>query len=187
MRTGTKSLLFGVHQFFIHPVTVAVAWRRLFGKWPSWQEGVCIVIHDWGYWGKDNMDDKDGERHPEFGARLAHRLLDGWSERSMVYHDLCLYHSRHYARNVGAEPSLLCWADKTSILCEAWWTYLPRAWASGELAEYRRNAADAGILPLGNSHRQWFALMRDRLGKLGREQRGDAVSYVNSTRNMDKP
>lgn len=28
MRIGTKSILFGVHQFIWHPVTVYIAWRN---------------------------------------------------------------------------------------------------------------------------------------------------------------
>lgn len=55
MKTGTKSLLFGVHQFIWHPLTVLLAWIKLYG-WPAWEELVCIIIHDWGYWGKSNMD-----------------------------------------------------------------------------------------------------------------------------------
>lgn len=33
MKVGTKSVLFGAHCFFIHPVFVAIAWIKLFG-WP---------------------------------------------------------------------------------------------------------------------------------------------------------
>ena len=52
------------------------------------------------------------------------------------HYELCLYHSRHFAKTADAEPSRLCWADKLSILYEPWWLYLPRAWAS--LQGYRR-------------------------------------------------
>jgi len=34
------------------------------------------VIHDWGYWGKPNMDGPEGERHPWLGARVMHVLFD---------------------------------------------------------------------------------------------------------------
>lgn len=176
MRTGTKSLLFGVHQFLWHPVTVWVAWVWLFRKIPTWREFVCIVIHDWGYWGKDKMDDKEGERHPEVGARIADRLFGA------DYRDLVLLHSRHYARNTGEDPSPLCWADKTSIIFEPWWLYLPRAWASGELDEYRTIAASSGFIPMTSSHREWYRWIQDRLSTLGKEKRGDAVPYVNPSR-----
>jgi hypothetical protein len=31
---GTRSLLFGVHQFLLHPVMVALGWRMLYGRFP---------------------------------------------------------------------------------------------------------------------------------------------------------
>lgn len=192
MKTGTKSLLFGVHQFILHPLTVFAAWILLYKKLPNWKELICIIIHDWGYWGKENMDDAEGERHPEWAANWAFVYLDKtkfghvfqYIEGSVRYHNLCLYHSRHYARNAGVEPSLLCWADKMSILFERWWTYLPRAWASGELFEYRRIAYNTGFVLNSESHREWFKWIQDRLTTLGREKRGDVVPYVNPERTV---
>jgi len=183
MNIGTKSLLFGVHQFIWHPLTVLIAWVSLYGR-PSLNELICIIVHDWGYWGKPNMDGEEGESHPEVGARIAGRLLDDWNGcvRSHKYHNLVLYHSRHYARNAAAEPSKLCWADKLSILYEPWWLYLPRAWASGELQEYRTIAAGTGFVPLSTSHREWYAWLQDRLLTLGKEKRGDVVPYMNPER-----
>ncbi|MFA5187517.1 MAG: hypothetical protein WC551_13640 [Patescibacteria group bacterium] len=170
MKVGTRSLLFGVHQVLIHPVGVALAWRRLYGR-PGWRVLVCIFIHDWGYWGLANMDGEEGEDHPETGAGIA-----GWLFGA-EYRDLCLLHSRHYARAAGVAPSRLCWADKMSILYEPWWFYLGRAWLSGELFEYRRNCEKAGVFPGRGSHRAWFEWLRGRLVKLGEERRGDAVEY----------
>lgn len=71
MKVGTKSLLFGVHQFIWHPITVARAWRRLHRKWPTLAECICIFVHDWGYWGCNDMDGPEGKNHPKLGARLA--------------------------------------------------------------------------------------------------------------------
>jgi hypothetical protein len=105
LQKGTKSLLFGVHQFFWHPATVLIAWIGLYG-WPSWKEVICIIVHDWGYWGSPNMDSEEGECHPEIGARIAGTLF------GRDYYDLCLLHSRHYARKVNREPSRLCWAAR---------------------------------------------------------------------------
>lgn len=178
MKTGTKSILFGVHQFVLHPLTVYAAWIWSYRKLPNWREAVCIVIHDWGYWGKTNMDDEEGEKHVEWAAAFALRFLDE-VDSPCPYWNLCIFHSRHYARKYQIQPSQLCWADKASLLFEAWWTYLPRAWASGELTEYRVLASSAGLIPLWASHREWFSLIRYRLVKLGREKRGDAVSYAN--------
>jgi hypothetical protein len=171
MTTGTKSLLIGVHQFAWHPLVVALAWVRLYHRLPTWREAICIVIHDWGYWGKPRMDDDQGETHPELGARIAERFL------GYEYGDLCRYHSRHYARTWSHHPSMLCWPDKLSILYEPWWMYLPRAWASGELAEYRRTADRSGHVPLSATHREWYAWCQDRLAKIAQAQRGDVVSY----------
>ena len=188
MKTGTKSLLFGVHQFFWHPVTVWVAWVWLYHKLPTFKESTCIIIHDWGYWGKAKMDDEEGELHPELGAKIAGWLFDydlpaaPWI-RTTDYYDLCLLHSRHYARNAKREPSKLCWADKLSIVCEPWWVYLPRAWASGELFEYRAMAAQAGFVPLSVNHREWYLWIQHGLAKLGRERRSDAMPYMQSARN----
>lgn len=173
MKVGTKSILFGVHNFVWHPITVILAWWRLYGR-PSWQEVVCIIIHDWGYWGCPNMDGREGEQHPARAALLAWRLF-----LDMRYHNLVLYHSRHYSRLYQREPSKLCWADKLSILYDPWWFYLPRAWLSGELKEYRRIAADAGFLPLSASHREWFNWIRARFEKIANERRGDVVPYMN--------
>ena len=149
MKLGKRSLLFGVHQFLLHPIIVYIAWFKLYGC-PSWKETICIIIHDWGYWFCSDIDGPEGEYHPEFGAKLAERWL------GEEYRDLCLYHSRTYARKAGKEPSLLCWADKLSIIIEPWWLYLPRAWMSRELKEYRIRAAASEKIPSTASHREWY-------------------------------
>lgn len=138
MKIGTKSILFGVHQFLWHPLTVGLAWRRLFKVWPTWREWVCIFVHDLGYWGKPNIDGKEGRTHPIFGAHLASNLLD--TGGSQAYFDLTLYHSREYAKGNNEEPSLLCWADKYCVLCEPRWFYLLRARLSGEIREFKGHA-----------------------------------------------
>jgi len=175
MNIGTKSLLFGVHQFMWHPFTVWLAWRKLYGR-PSANELICIVIHDWGYWNKPNMDGAEGEKHPEFAADLAARILGA------EYGKLCRYHSRHYSRNEAQPPSSLCWADKLSILYDPWWLYLPRAWLSGELHEYRQRCATAGLVPGNYTHREWFAGIRDYLQQLGESMDPDCVPYANEKR-----
>lgn len=168
MRVGTKSLLFGVHQFIWHPITVLIAWWKLYGL-PNWKEIICIVIHDWGYWSKPNMDGAEGEKHPEFAADIASKLLG---------HDYmlqCLLHSRHYARRYDMQPSKLCWADKLSILYDPEWFYLFRARASGELKEYRQVSAAAGFVPLMASDHEWFIWVRNYMSTQGIERRGKAL------------
>jgi len=172
MKVGTKSLLFGVHQFIFHPISVLLAWIKLYGR-PSWKELVCIVIHDWGYWGKPNMDGIEGEKHTVLGARIALRLF------GRKYHDLCLLHSRHYARQFCMTPSKLCWADKLSITYEPWWFYIPRAILSGEIYEYRLKSSQAGFISVYKSHREWFEWVKGWLVKQGLEQKSSA-KLVNS-------
>lgn len=169
MKTGMKSLLFGVHQFIWHPITVWLAWLRLYGR-PTWRESVCIIIHDWGYWFTPNMDGPEGERHPEFGAHIAGKLF------GRAYYELVLLHSRHYAKIVGKEPSKLCWADKLSILYDPKWFYLIRAISSGEIKEYRQNAK--GWIPLERSHSFWFDWIKLKFIKLAEERKADGVPYM---------
>jgi len=148
MKVGTKSLLFGVHQIFWHPVTVWIAWVRLFGL-PNFKESICIFIHDWGYWGCADMDGATGASHPFFGARIAGKLFGN------DYYWLVLWHSRHLAKRFGAEPSKLCWADKFSMLSDPRGFYLLRARLSGEILEYRRHAAASGFIPQTASDTDW--------------------------------
>jgi hypothetical protein len=156
MRVGTKSLLFGVHQFLWHPLTVILAWRKLYG-WPSARETVCILVHDWGYWKAADMDGEWGMNHAELGAKIAGSLFGD------AYYDLVLLHSRRLARELGATPSKLCWADKASILFEPEWFYLLRARASGELAEYRDKAA--WQVRIEESDGKWFKWLKRDLAK----------------------
>jgi hypothetical protein len=76
MKPGTKSLLFGVHQFILHPIFVALAYWHLYGfPWDP-RLWLAILVHDWGYWGKPNMDGPEGEKHVELGAAIMGRLFD---------------------------------------------------------------------------------------------------------------
>jgi len=134
----------------------------LFGS-PSWKELICIFIHDLGYWNCYDIDGIDGSKHPELGAKIARVLL------GPEYAELCLYHSRSYARATGAQPSKLCYADKLSIAYEPWWFYLSRAWLSGELGEYRRRAAEEHYIPASASHRSWFEWIKEYLAGVGRK------------------
>ncbi len=158
MRIRQKSLLYGGHQFLLHPVGVILAWIRLYG-WPTWQEIVCIIVHDWGYWFCADIDGPAGVTHPEFGAGLAGRWF------GPEYRELCLCHSRTYAAKVGVKPSRLCWADKCGIFYMPAWLYLVSAWATGELKEYRREAAIAGVVPAEAGHFQWYRAIKDYLVK----------------------
>lgn len=70
MKLGSRSLLFGVHQVIIHPLLVYIAWVVLYRSLPSFKETVGILVHDWGYWGVEDLKGETGDRHPERGAHL---------------------------------------------------------------------------------------------------------------------
>ena len=160
MTRGTRSLLWGVHQFALHPFFIWLSWVWLYRSVPTWRETVCIVIHDWGYWGKQFMDDEVGQRHPEWAAAVAGKLF------GPAYRDLCLYHSRFYSCRAGVNPSKLCWADKFCICIEPWWFYIPRALLSGELKEYREHFVRIVGMPLQASHRAWYRQLRQLVRRL---------------------
>lgn len=139
MSVGTRSVLFGAHQFLIHPLFVAWAWWKLYGFPFDPRLWVAFVVHDLGYWGKPNMDgEEEGERHVEFGAKLMTQLF------SPQWGEFCLYHSRFYAKRDGKPYSRLCVADKLAVVLEPWWLYLPRVWLSSELWEYMALAGGKG-------------------------------------------
>lgn len=154
MTTGTKSLLFGVHQFIWHPITVWLAWVWLYRSVPTLKETICIIIHDWGYWGKPNMDDLTGEKHPELGAKIARYLF------GEEYYDLCLHHSRHYSSRAGRQPSRLCWPDKACIMFDWFWLYIFRAMLSGEIYEYRIKSAP--FITHSASNKAWYNWIKER-------------------------
>lgn len=138
MRVGTKSVLWGVHAFWFHPIVVWLAWRRVYGRWPNWWQTVGIICHDsFGYWGKPNMDGPEGVTHVYAGAEIAGKIVDIFStQRGWEVRYLCLYHSSTFAKLAKHAPSALYLPDKISILVEPKNLYLLRARLSGELREY---------------------------------------------------
>lgn len=129
MKIGTRSLLFGAHQIIIHPLLVFLAWRRLYGfPWDP-RLWIAFVVHDWGYWGKPNMDGAEGETHVDLGARIMGIFGREWMEFTR-------YHSRFYSRKDGVRPSRLCYADKLALCYEWPGFYLFRTRLTGELDEY---------------------------------------------------
>ena len=131
MTLGTKTLLFGVHQFIWHPLFVLLAWVRLYGSFPSWRELVCIIIHDWGYWGKPSLKCADGDKHPELGARIAYHLL-GYEWKNFI-----LGHSSFYIERNQIPRSKLMAPDKYWHCMIPLWLYKCMAVPSREFAHYR--------------------------------------------------
>lgn len=137
---GPRSVLFGAHCWFLHPIFVAVAWRRLYGTPLDPRLWLSFFLHDLGYlafWCRD-MDGEQGERHVLFGAAIMRKLF------GPEWGDLCLYHSRFWAKKHGRNYSRLCVADKLATALEPAWLYIPRVWLSRELVEYMAMAGGKG-------------------------------------------
>lgn len=148
---GTRSVLAGVHAFWLHPWFVAAGWWRLYGFPLDPRLWAAFAVHDLGYWARPNMDGPEGEEHPALGARLMAAWFDGPPDpgRDVIlsvegeprawlgqWGRLVLCHSRFLAEREGLPPSRLCHADKLAIVLTPWWLYLPLARISGELGEY---------------------------------------------------
>lgn len=137
MKLGTKSVLFGVHAFWYHQATVALAWRKFYGHWPDLAGWIAIAFHDLGYWGCSDIDGPEGRLHPGRSAKLAATFFyfapgHIWPRGQW----LILGHSKHYARLWGMPLSDLYVPDKVSVLFDPCWFYLLRGLASGEIWEF---------------------------------------------------
>lgn len=163
MKVGTKSLLFGAHQFILHPVTVLLAWRKLYGKFPGWKELTCIVMHDWGYWGCADMDGKEGSLHPEWAAQVVYRWWGSY------YYHLCLFHSRHRARWYKSHVSKLYYADKLSFCYVPWWLYVPMGLLSGEIHEYEEQTSRVKVCSKSGGWKQWHQSVCTSMRKLSKD------------------
>lgn len=130
MKVGTKSVLFGAHQFLIHPIIVARAWSRLYGFPIDHRLWVAFFVHDVGYIGKPNMDGDEGETHVETGAKIMGKLF------GKEWHDFTLNHSRFYAKKNNTKISRLCVADKYAMVLTPTWLFVALTTLSGERSEY---------------------------------------------------
>src|ERR1700751_35469 len=154
MKVGTKSVLFGAHCFFLHPWFVAAGWAKLYGFPVDPRLWFAFFLHDIGYLGKPNLDGPEGQSRPELGAAIMRRLF------GPAWGDLCLYHSRYYAKPRGVRPSRLCFADKLACALTPGWLYLPMVSATGEIHEYLQQAQTAESkhwTPTGYDKRIWHA------------------------------
>lgn len=136
---GTRSLLWGGHQFIIHPLAVAIAWRKLYGHWPkqlpTW---VAFFAHDIGYWGLPNMDGPEGKDHPLAGAVLLAKLFDppGTNLINHTWWEFSAGHSRYFAKEWGVSVSSLMRADKYATCLLPLWLFCLLITLSGEWKEY---------------------------------------------------
>lgn len=140
MEVGTRSLLYGYHQFLMHPLFVAAAWWKLYGFPLDPRLWVAFFVHDAGYFGQPNMDGVEGKQHPFVGAHIMHFLFDiswpGTNEATDRWYRFCLYHSRSLAALYFHPVSKLCYADKLAFLYYPQWLLRLLYWLSGEGAEY---------------------------------------------------
>jgi len=115
VKQGTVSVLVGCHSP-VHSVIVVLAWKKLYGKWPTFKELVCIFLHDIGHWGLDYLDDVEQKnKHWRLGAQVAEWLfgIEGYR--------LCAGH----CRQSGMGESKLYRADKYSWhIAPFWWVWL---------------------------------------------------------------
>jgi hypothetical protein len=161
MKVGTKSLLFGVHAFWWHPIVVFLAWCKLYKKLPTFPQLLGIILHDIGYWGCTDMDGQCGKSHPYKGAAVVEKIITKlYGEKAATKAFLfTAFHSASYAKAYEATPSALCAPDKFSIVFEPRWFYLLRARLSGELTEYKANAQSH------LSDDQWFDWLEGKFKK----------------------
>lgn len=178
MRIGTRSVLFGVHAFWLHPWFVAYGWYKLYGfPWDP-RLWVAFFVHDLGYWGKPNMDGEEGEKHVLWGAEVMAMWFDRWWEAGtpMKWHDLCFLHSRYWAAKMKMPPSRLCYADKMAFVYTPWWLYRIVANASGEIKEYMAKTGDGKYKDVHpekmTDQKIWFINGRAWVAKWVSEQTG---------------
>ena len=139
MKSGTKSILFGVHQFLIHPLFVFVAWIALYRKLPKLHEIFAIITHDLGLWGLPNIDGDEGETHPMI---MYDWWMDSWIRwvfwdaefRRKVANEI-LGHSGYYCEKMDIERSKLYKPDKLSVSFYPICLYLLLETLSGEIQE----------------------------------------------------
>lgn len=169
---GTRSLLFGYHQFILHPLVLAVAWTKLYGFPRDWRLWMAFFVHDLGYVGKNQMDGPDGELHPYFGARFMHSFFGGkkGAEDHLTWYNFMLYHSRFLAKQDGAQPSKLCYADKLAIIILPAWIQVLLMSLTGEIHEYMRAPHKGTTSGDGMTRLQWVNAMKQHLRLWFREQ-----------------
>lgn len=195
MKIGTKSVLFGAHQFLIHPWFVAWGWWTLYGFPCDPRLWVAFFVHDLGYIGKPNMDGPEGEKHPELGARIMGELFDPVTKRGDRWYYFSLLHSRYYAKTLGLQPSRLCMADKLAIALTPAWLYLPMVRATGEIDEYMAHAKHRIVgninitdeekrRVVSSSQAEWYAGVRSYCRRWALAHRDGAVdTWTSDARN----
>lgn len=133
MNEGTKSYLFGCHQFLMHPLQVIRAWRMEYGTWPEWWQIIGIFLHDIGVCGRQYLsDDKAKIGHWKRGAHLARdivrficlKLKYSDSKRAIIVVSTFYLCAGHCPEESGFDESKLSRADKRSwVIAPMWWLW----------------------------------------------------------------
>lgn len=172
MKIGTKSLLFGVHQFALHPAFVLVAWLIVYRSWPKLYQLCAIIVHDWGYWGCENMDGPEGEEHPNRCILFLCRKLPQSPFRMNMFTEV-MGHSRFAASNYGVGLSDLFRADKMATALYPRWLYLLLGNLTGEIKEYMYHGTVKGggkyndIEKAAKTQTQWLIETQAHLALMG--------------------
>ena len=74
----------GAHNLILHPLLVWIAWGKLYGYTLSPYRIVQFIVHDWGYWGRIDIDGDSGKDHPYLGAKIVSFLFD-WGPNRKKY------------------------------------------------------------------------------------------------------
>lgn len=153
MKTGTKSLLFGLHQAVIHPLLVYAAFVKLHRRLPDICETLSIIVHDWGYWGKAGIDSDGGEDHPYLGASIMRALFGrrGW--------ETVIGHNDYVLGKEGVPRSPLYAADKYYYVLIPTWLHSLLGRLSGE---YREIEADPARGWDPQAFKQWMRTRFER-------------------------
>jgi hypothetical protein len=137
LKVGTRSVLFGAHQFILHPLFLAVAWTKLYGFPFDPRLWAAFFLHDVGYIGRENVDGTEGEAHPALGGQIMEALF------GRKWGDFTQYHSRSFSHLNNKQPSRLCAADKLATVLVPKTLYLTLIHLSGEVDEYLESFREA--------------------------------------------
>ena len=184
MNIGTKSVLFGVHQFLIHPVIVFYAWLIIHRSLPTLAELMAIITHDLGYWGLSNMDGLEGSKHPGIAAEFWRRRFGAFGDEVA---DLIVGHSRFHAKANDLPLSRLFRPDKVATALYPIWLYLLLANLSGEIKEYMRLRGSEKYpdhQPRAQTQIQWFLEIQGNMVLMGIQ--GEANVALNDFLKKDK-
>jgi hypothetical protein len=156
MKTAPRSYFAGMHNPILHSATVIIAWIKIYKHSPSIKESICILVHDIGYLKQTSLDGSDN-RHPELGAMMAQTAF------GKKYYELCLAHSRDYAKKYKTPLSKLGYADKYSILILPNWIFNLLIHLGGEAEEYHRTTKTnkwgkpIDVKRIKADYQKWFA------------------------------